>query len=92
MLNPQESNDYAIEFVKNCKKSSPDYDSTQQPFIMGNPVEHGMIDTKIDEVNKIFEKIPLHHSLKKIYQVIKSYILLIWSNLFRNRKTQYCIM
>ena len=70
MLNPQESNDYAIEFVKNCKKSSPDYDSTQQPFIMGNPVEHGMIDTRIEEVNRIFEKLPLHNSLKKIYQVI----------------------
>ena len=70
MLNPQESNDYAIEFVKNCKKSSPDYDSTQQPFIMKNPINDGMIDSRIEEVNKIFEEVPLHNSLKKIYEVI----------------------
>ena len=70
MLNPQESNDYAVEFVKNCKRSTPNFDSTQQPFIMGNPVENGMIDTRIEEVNQIFEKLPLHNSLKKIYQVI----------------------
>ena len=70
MLNPQESNDYAIEFVKKCKKSSADYDSTQQPFIMKNPIDDGMIDSRIEEVNKIFEEVPLHNSLKKIYEVI----------------------
>ena len=33
MLNPQESNDDAVEFVKKCTRSSPQYDSTQQPFM-----------------------------------------------------------
>ena len=60
----------AVKFVEQCKRSEVNYDSTQQPFIMKNKFSDGDIDFQTNEVNKIFEEVPIHEKLKKIYQVI----------------------
>ena len=60
----------AVKFVEKCKRSEVNHDSTQQPFMMKNPLSDGAIDFQTNEVNKIFENVPIHDKLKKIYQVI----------------------
>ena len=68
---PQNKNyNEAVEFVEKCKKSNVNYDSTQQPFLMKNPFSDGAIDFQTNEVNKIFEEIPIHDKLKKYIKLL----------------------
>ena len=57
-------------FVNSGKKGSDNYNSIEQPFMMQNKVADGETDFKTVEVNEMLENIPLHTSLKRIYQII----------------------
>ena len=58
------------EFVLKGKQGGHKYNSIEQPFMVTNPVKEGEVQFYTAEVNSILEKIPIHETLNKIYQVI----------------------
>jgi hypothetical protein len=58
------------EFILKGKQGDSKYNSIEQPFMVAKPVKDGEVQFYTAEVNSILEKIPIHETLKRIYQVI----------------------
>jgi hypothetical protein len=58
------------DFVLKGIKGENNYNTIEQPHMIRKPVKNGEVDFNTPEVNNILENIPIHESLKKIYQVI----------------------
>jgi len=57
-------------FILKGKKGESNYNTIEQPFMITKPIKDGKIDFYTQEVNSILENIPIHETLKRMYQVI----------------------
>ena len=60
----------ASQFINNGKRGANDYNSIEQPFMINGDSTNGKIEFDTNKVNDILENIPIHISLKRIYQTI----------------------
>ena len=60
----------ATQFVNKGNRGVDNYNTIEKPFMCKGSSTEGKIEFDTDQVNDILENIPIHTSLKRIYQTI----------------------